>query len=890
MTTLRQPHERRSVPPGLCAACLLAVLLTGPARTTARSEDLEALVQDGHVEALERRFPEPRNADQLRMLALAQRNRAASISDTHDRRNAYEDAARRFEAWIERLRVSARDPRQRAVELAEARMIYADMILGGWLVPDFDALERTDLHDGDRLRVTRLLVRARSLCREAATSLEPLRKALEGSDRTREKFLVLGILDPLETLPDQIAYRLAWADVYLARYGGRGAPPDEILLPEATAAFEQLLAESHRPSLIDRARLGLAIALWQQRRYADASVQFRALLRHRVDPALEAQGRYFWARNEIDAGRFGEARTILRPMVSADPAGATQPGPILFYRNLAEIWFARSRLLEAERLERLAGGQPGPVLRRRIHMLREQGLLALHALARRSAAWRALIDVHVADHLRADTPPSQLEPVELLFLADRLMRENKPAEAAEVLREALGRPDVSRDLRPELLFASGRALLASGQRPQAAATFELLLQQPADDGLLFEAAAQAVQARLQIARQSRRPEDARHVARLIDRILKHWPQHPQRAALLWTRAVALWQAGDFDQAAQAFARIPPDSPHAAEAAFRRVMAIRRAYELRRPRLDAASRLREAQQAAGALLEYARSGELASDHTLARAHAAEARVSAAELYVEAGGELARAALNVLAEFERTYPDSPLRARVLAARIAAFLQLGDVQAALRRVDDFVKSASAEQVGPVLARVAQALLDQLPERREQAGKAQIRAATQAVPLLRRLRDWAAQKPRRHKYRAAAAYGLARALYVAGRYGEALRTLEAQLQDDPANGPYLLLAARVRTAMLRDGAPLEAIRRARDAWGRLLADGTLRQRAPKRYYEARYHYLELTLRAGRADDVLEAIRQERIWDPTLGGPPWQARFVELEKRAARAAGRVRP
>ncbi len=869
-------------------AVVLAVCLTSAAAGAPPDEDLETLVRDGLVEALERRFPPPRTVDQLRMLALAQRNRAASLSDPQQRREAYRDADRRFEAWIDALRRSARDERQRAVDRATAQMIYADMILGGQVVPLLDELERTDLLRGDRQRATQLLVRARALCRDAEAALAPLLEELARSEARREKFLVLGLLDPLETLPDQLAYRLGWADVYLARYGGQGAPDDAGVLAEAVERFSRL-TDADAPMLAARSRLGLALALSEQRRYADASAAFREVLRRRVPAALEAQCRYFWARNEILAGRFSQARTVLRPLVEA---GATDKGgAVRFYRSLAEIWFARSRLFEAERLSRLAGAGGGDaVLRRRIRMLRQQGLLELHRLAQRGAAWRALVQLHVAQHIRFDAPPDDLAPVEVLFVAEHQLDAGRPERAAALLRAALKRPDLPQTLRTELLAALGQTEMRRGRYAEAAEAFEQLLELPLPDERGAQIALEAVQARLRLARQSRRPQDARRLAERIDRVLKRWPQHPQRSRLLWTRAVALWEAGDDAAAADAFARIPADSPHAAEAAFRRVMALRRGFERRRGRLDPEELHRQAERIAQQLLAFAQRAQRSGDATLAREHVAEALVSAAEVYVEGGPELAPAALNVLADFERQYPDSRLQARVLAVRIQAYLAAGDLDAALRRIDDYIRAAPPAQVGPLLARVADALLRRLPERREQADEAEARAAASAIPVFRRLRDWAAGKPDRRRYLGAATYALARALYIAGRYGQALRTVRALLADDSNNGPYLLLEARILTAQALGAPTTQRLTAARDAWARLLRDTSLRQNAPQRYYEARYHFLDLTLRLGDAARVVDAIRQERIWDAQLGGPAWKPRFEQLERRAARAAGRVEP
>jgi hypothetical protein len=65
------------------------------------------------------------------------------------------------------------------------------------------------------------------------------------------------------------------------------------------------------------------------------------------------------------------------------------------------------------------------------------------------------------------------------------------------------------------------------------------------------------------------------------------------------------------------------------------------------------------------------------------------------------------------------------------------------------------------------------------------------------------------------------------------------------------------------------------------MLRDPALRSAAPERYWEARYHYLELMLRGGEAAAVENAIRQERVWYPELGGRGWEAKLNALYERA---------
>ena len=64
-------------------------------------------------------------------------------------------------------------------------------------------------------------------------------------------------------------------------------------------------------------------------------------------------------------------------------------------------------------------------------------------------------------------------------------------------------------------------------------------------------------------------------------------------------------------------------------------------------------------------------------------------------------------------------------------------------------------------------------------------------------------------------------------------------------------------------------------------LKDPTLREHAPAEYWEARYHWLRHQLRHGHNGKVISGIETEKVWHPDLGGPPWQARLLELAEQA---------
>jgi hypothetical protein len=126
----------------------------------------------------------------------------------------------------------------------------------------------------------------------------------------------------------------------------------------------------------------------------------------------------------------------------------------------------------------------------------------------------------------------------------------------------------------------------------------------------------------------------------------------------------------------------------------------------------------------------------------------------------------------------------------------------------------------------------------------------------------------------------------FVAGRLDDAGRAVAGLLEQDPRNGNYRRLHALILDAQLGEEPTSDQVRRAREVWGVLLKDPALRSRTPQRYWEARYHWLALLLREGRAAEVAKAIEQDRVWSPQLGGPPWRGKLEALHRQAAGRLG----
>jgi hypothetical protein len=212
----------------------------------------------------------------------------------------------------------------------------------------------------------------------------------------------------------------------------------------------------------------------------------------------------------------------------------------------------------------------------------------------------------------------------------------------------------------------------------------------------------------------------------------------------------------------------------------------------------------------------------------------------------------------------------------------------------LDDFLKRASGRELGAVLIELG-AEMETRIERLRGLGRHReaARAAEASLPTIRQLLSWIASRPEHVSYVSVVRNSLARALAQAGHPAEAMALLEQLMAEEPANGNHIRAAALLQEDLAERvaGSDREAARDlAESLWAKLLKDTLLREHTPTVYWEARYHWLTHQLRHGRPEEVVRGIETERAWHPNLGGPPWQARLLELAERARTAKGAERP
>lgn len=861
----------------------LALAAAAPAQVEQAPPDVERAIREGKGEVLDQRFGGGKTPDEMHWIAQAFRAQGAAASRADAREKAFAEAEKRYRKWIGEIeKASGGERERRAVAAAAAHAELGEMILQQWLVPELDEFEFTSGMRGDRQKLAALLERGGAEYARARDLIAPL---LADLPRREEEFLALGIRQVLGNLRIQTVFHQAWAQLLLGLVLPADNPKRGETLRSAETAFNAIINGGATGMSLHQSYLGLGIALRETKRYAEAERQFKNAMPEGAEPQVAAQARYEWGRTLVLAGRFEEGRTMLRPLAERDPEmlGDAERG-LLFYVNLAKLWDANSYLLEAEALRResaLSAAQ-----RSAAQQARDAGLAKLLALCERGGPWPRVAALYATASADPKVDAAQRSALDLYFMARKLADEKRWPEARDKLRTALERPGLAAEMQATLLFDLGWALYEGKELRPAAEAFARVAREHKRNAKAPLAAQYAYQLYGRVADESKSREDYQLLADVLLNLVQSYPDHPQRVEAMWLLPLALQGAGRFADAADQFAKVPKESPRYEEAQYRRTLCLRRAYEARQDELPAEQRAARGRAVATQMAQYAQQAyERAggADADAVRRWSAEALVGAAEVLLSGEVNQYAAALELLKDFEARYKGGPSLGRVLAARIRAYRGLRQMDAATRTVQEFLAAAPADQSGPVLLSVAQGIEEELDRlRAEQRDDDLRKLATDALPLFERLEAWCNEDPARAVNAPIVGFGLARLYYTAGRYEQAAARVEKLLTADPQNGNLRRLQAQILTAALaadERGAKLE---RAKQAWAELLKDAGLRTRAPERYWEARYNYLRLLLQQGQAAQVEQAIRQERIWYPELGGPAWAARFDALAKAAA--------
>lgn len=848
-----------------------------------KPDSLERMVRDGMIEALDSRLGSSTRPEDLHALALAATNKAIRQREEKARQASFQDAERRFTKWIESVEKVGETPTVRAAKSAAAIIESSGMILSRWVAPELDEYEISLTLRGDASRMAGLLEKARRGYEDALKRLEPVARELDrGGADVEEKFLSAGILELVPQSRRDAKFNLGWTCAYAAMLETANAETRKNLLKSAETAFHDLIALNQDGEVAARCQLGLGLVMRLAQRPEDSLKALEAAARETPAGAIAVQIAYERARTLVVASRFDEARATLKPLLEVDLEKLPpSEQPARFFYNLALVWDANSYLVEAAQLSTSAAKSADTARARadavRVAKLREEGIGRLRKLSERGGPWPALVQKILATTVPLDADIRTLSPSELLIVARNFIEQKRYPQALLRLEEAAKRPALPPAQLEEILLESADCRVRGDDGRRAAETYDRVLSEFPRSTRAEQAAALSAQLWASVADSTKQPDDYQRLAASLQRLLERYPGNEHSAQARWWLPLALESAGLFDDATKQYAAIAKDSPHWEEAQFRIAMCRRLTLD---QNSDASRDPKQVRGTVDALLSYSSAADKRSSATTEKALAvwtATARLSAAELLAQPPLSAHDEALKIIDDLEARGVDE-LTGRLLAVRITALRALSRLDEAAAVVDRFLKSVSPDKAGAVLTNLARGLQEEL-DRLEQEGRADaLRGlAAASLPTFEQLDKWVAADEKRAPMRDAVRYALARSRYFSGELDEALATIEPIAASDKNNGAAQRLFALVLTARLTESATTSDLAKARDAWAALLRDGELRRTQPERFWEARFHFLSILLREGRAADVKKALDQERIWSPDLATSSWARRFEEL-------------
>ncbi|MCK4342833.1 MAG: tetratricopeptide repeat protein [Phycisphaerae bacterium] len=874
----------------LLITSIVTAQLAAQERDAELSEDLQRLVSEGKAAELETRLRGGRTAEEKHLIAQAYANKARRARDARDRKRAFEKADEKYRLWIDTLERAARRGRLTdRVRLAAGRVQYAGMILSGRAANDLDEFEISLGRRGDRKLLEKLLKAALQLYEQAGREIP---SSVDLSKDEEEDLLAAGLYDTLRSTRLDLMLNTGWANYYLgvlAKKEKRGE-----YLAAAEREFQELINSGQTGQMHYLCYLALAMTQREEGRFKDAEDSFRYALEDDVEWTTEARIRYELARCQIKAGKFDEARTTLRPLAEKDLRHLSAADrPARFYINLAHLWYANSYLVEAEVVRRQArGSMSETAILQKARLSREKGLSRMNRLAGQGGPWPALVRIYVAKSVNLRRSLRELSVMELVFTAGMQTDAKRYKDALKRLEEASSREGLSANLAADVLFETGRCQFQLRREREAALAFQKLAAEHREHAKAPQAATLAYQLWGKIAERSKRPEDYLQLAATLRNLIVSFADHPDREEAVWLLPLSLQLAQRFDEAAEQFAKVPAGTENWEEARYRRVICGRKAVEAARESLGVDEYRAKGKQAAEELTRYAdealaRSASALSSEAVLK-WSAQARLTAGELLLSQGVEDHQRALQCVEAFETKYPDSELAGRAWAVRIRAYCGLREFQHAAEMLNQFLETAAPAQIGGTLAALAKGMQDEV-ERLLEDGQTDTarKLATDSIAAFEELEKWVRADPRRAQNLGFVLSGRARMQYLAGQYEEARRIVAELLEQDPKNGNYQQLRALILTARLPADAAPDQLKEVQEAWAVLLTDPAIRTYAPQRYWEARYNWLALALRLGNAADVEQAITQERVWYPDLGGTPWQEKLAGLLAEARAAQGK---
>ncbi len=712
-----------------------------------------------------------------------------------------------------------------------------------------------------------------------------------------ERLEKTGYITRLDQLKPQVHYIRLWALFYDSLAYAVDDPHNAQRLNEVRdgiSAMQEVIKTPHKQSRVQvqaLALLGMTYRRLNKNRLAREALRSAVTTGERIDDPTE-RARIEWAmqlarieraRNERDHGRFDaalEAVAALEASIQEHDAGfGLRLIATMEKRKIYQAWSGAKR----------RGGSDVDAA--------VYGRLAWQTLLELAAAYpdrRDDIHTIMYEQLDPSTSPDRLDPFERCAMVVGLLFEaNRNGDQAEaLLRRAVRVGDdhlekvrsESPELTGELLYNMAVAEYRLGRTQSAAKRFLNLsrfypgaVMAPAAARLAVELAAQVYSAK------ATPPTEAGTLyAGALIYLLERYPN--TEAARYWRffYAQLLDRRGEYDTAAQQYALVDDEHENYIESLFLGLRALAQALsthvaegtidELRsRHRIDKLfGDYRTFVAKASIRIDASRSAPQNVDrrHLMARA-----RALVAEALVQPTVERYSAALDLLADFESSFPkEHELSARVWGVRLTAYQQLGRLNEAARAIPAYLAAEPANAAPTLQALFATVASDVRPASFGTLNDELQRKADLALMLAEHVHGWvlASTTSISDEKRRGVTIQLAEASLWAGRHQRAWE-LFAALYEDPIGRQDQRIVFGLAEALFRLERYHEALESFNTLASALAPSDVLRWRALLR---------DLQCRDALGHDpagIIKVIEQQKYLFPQMGGPALAPLFDKL-------------
>jgi len=800
------------------------------------------------------------------------------------------------------------------------RKTLADMIFEEWLKTDLDYLQITDRRGGDRQRAIELLKVALDQYKAA---LEDARTWMSELDRMdmRERLKYANTVErEVKKTQREAQYSSDWITYYYAWV----LPVDYVPAPKERSR-KQLLDDAITAFMAYTKMPDRVSAKW----YAHMVIGLAYRELEKFDEALQALAIADTTKikdpTEVDRLRirvaYERALTILRQGKKEESRKVIEEARKTWKQKLDNDLFGVAMdLVEAESYVLEGADRNDPAIRKK-------GFDILRRMYGRPPPFPTIVESVTknlgggGDGEAAPTDPFAIwiEAKARLAEAEQKVQSDPKAageackRAAELFKLYVEKAGPKDPKYPEAVYTQAACLLKTGQKAEAADGFRKV----ADEFPKYQYAAAAARYTISIRGETYEKAGTEENRQAYEDALKWFVDKwlASDADQIYYYGLILNRGKKFTEAAEAFGKVPDGSPLYPDSRY--WIPVCRLEHFREKILasrDKQLSISTAVTVSRDLLAYVgyafsmKGKGLPPEKENQLIDWAEAAcINAAEVFLYPEVELFDRALPILADTEKKFPnlDNVARGRILKLRIEAYQKLGRLKEANDTLDDFLKIAKPDEIGPVLGGLFKAMTEDVRAMVARNTRESLALAAtqvdQAKALGDTLRGWLEKSalPDKAIQIENNRYSLAELYLAVGRYQEALTIFQEiggmkphDVQKGQAIKEECVYGQARGHEGLGDTAPDAAQGKAHfetalDMW-RILKEIASADKSADRQilWEREYHLYYCKFKLGQKQEVHEALKTKQILvrPEPLGGKDsaLQSKFLQLLAQSA--------